>query len=973
MIRTSFKKRATAIAVASCLSFAPWLAEAASLGKITVLSGLGQPLRAEIEISASRAELAGMTARLAGSSAFKEAGIDYASALLDLRFDIGKRSNGTPVVKVSSTKPVNEPFMDMLVELSWPSGPLLKEYTFLLDPPEVAARAAARQAAATDARVVETVRGAGAAPSASGSATATASRAAPEARKTQESGTHLVQQGETLRRIAGETKHDGVTLEQMLVGLYKKNPDAFIGNNVNRLKAGAILSIPDKAAVAAIPAAEARQIYVTQAEDWNAYRQKLASATAQGKASPDAAAPQAAGGKVTARVEEKPTAADQAKDKVKVSSTEMPAKGVTGGKSAVGEEELIAKDKALKEAEDRLALLEKNVIELQKLVDMKTQRLAELQQQASGQKDETKPPVAPAEPPKAVEAPKEPAPVAAEPAKPVEESKPAEPPKVVEAPKPAAPVEPPKPAPVAPPAPEPGLLDDPLPLIGGGGILALLAGYFLLRRRRSEPEPDFTTAIPAPSSLGPNSVFRMTGGQSVDTGNVPLQTGDFSQTGPGTIDTDEVDPVAEADVYMAYGRDAQAEEILIEALRKDPHRTAIHVKLLEIYSNRKSVKQFDTLASELYAQTGGVGDEWEKAAALGAALDPENPLYTTGRGTPAVAGDVVAPTPGAVVDAKSTVVLPGELGQMAAAAAVGAAALVAEQPTLEPIAIPVESAEGDMAQTVVSNIDDNALNFDLGGAGPAFAPEVTQVGDVVNEMEMPQIEAIDFDLGGIPQEALTATETNPLVLPTDTLVMSATDSETNFTETIIGLEAPAGLQEESSEADAGTIDFELGDIAPDTQTLVNPSVLHEATSGELGTATIVNSLDSMESVQGEPTVTAGTAGLSINSDSRDEEYNVNLSESVFIGNPMPAPEFDMTSINLDLGATQVAGLTHVMSTENSAADLGADDVGTKLALAKAYEEMGDHDQARELLQEVIDEGSGDLVDQAREIIGRLRG
>jgi len=312
---------------------------------------------------------------------------------------------------------------------------------------------------------------------------------------------------------------------------------------------------------------------------------------------------------------------------------------------------------------------------------------------------------------------------------------------------------------------------------------------------------------------------------------------------------------------------------------------------------------------------------------------------------------VVAPTPGAVVDAKSTVVLPGELGQMAAAAAaaVGAAALVAEQPTLEPIAIPVESAEGDMAQTVVSNIDDNALNFDLGGAGPAFAPEVTQIGNVVDEMEMPQIEAIDFDLGGIPQEALAATETTPQVLPTDTLVMGATDGESNFTETFIGLEAPAGMQEGSLGADAGTIDFELGDIAPDTQTLVNPAVLHEAASGELGTATIVNS------------------------DSRDAEYNVNLSESVFIGDPLPVPEFDMTSINLDLGATQVAGLTHDVSTEDSAADLGADDVGTKLALAKAYEEMGDHDQAREMLQEVIAEGSGDLVDQAREIIGRLRG
>jgi pilus assembly protein FimV len=495
------------------------------------------------------------------------------------------------------------------------------------------------------------------------------------------------------------------------------------------------------------------------------------------------------------------------------------------------------------------------------------------------------------------------------------------------------------------------LLDDSLPLIGGGGILALLAGYFLLRRRRSEPEPDFTTAVPAPSSLGPNSVFRMTGGQSVDTGNVPLQTGEFSQTGPGTIDTDEVDPVPEADVYMAYGRDAQAEEILIEALRKDPHRTAIHVKLLEIYSNRKSVKQFDTLASELYAQTGGVGDEWEKAAALGAALDPENPLYTAGRGTSAAVDEAAAPAPGAVVDTKSTVVLPGELGQMAAAAAVGtAAALVAEQPTLEAASIPVEAAvEGDFAQTVVNSVDENSLDFDLGTAGQAFVPEVTQVGNVVEEMEMPQIEAIDFDLGGIPQEALAATETNPQVLPTDTLVTSATDSENNFTETYIGFEAPAGLQEGATEGEAGVIDFDLRNIAPDTQTLVNPAALHEATSGELGTATVVNS------------------------DFRDADYNVNLSEAVFIGNPMPSPEFDMTSINLDLGATQVAGLTNVTSTEHFAADQGADDVGTKLALAKAYEEMGDHDQARELLQEVVAEGSGDLVDQAREIIGRLRG
>ncbi|MBS1171771.1 MAG: fimV, partial [Proteobacteria bacterium] len=116
------------------------------------------------------------------------------------------------------------------------------------------------------------------------------------------------------------------------------------------------------------------------------------------------------------------------------------------------------------------------------------------------------------------------------------------------------------------------------------------------------------------------------------------------------IDADEgVDPVAEADVYMAYGRDAQAEEILLDALKNEPTRHAIHVKLMEIYAQRKSLKQFENHASELYAQTGGVGADWEKAAAMGRKLDPANPLYggkpaaePVAAATPAVASPVGA-------------------------------------------------------------------------------------------------------------------------------------------------------------------------------------------------------------------------------------------------------------------------------------------------------------------------------------------
>jgi pilus assembly protein FimV len=637
----------------------------------------------------------------------------------------------------------------------------------------------------------------------------------------------------------------------------------------------------------------------------------------------------------------------------------MAATGTAGGGAAAAvEEDLIAKDKALKEAQDRLGVLEKNVVELQKLVDMKTQRLAELQQQASGKKEEVKPATS-AEPPKPVEPPKvaEPASVVEAP-KAAEPSKPAEPPKVAEVVKPVEPqkapeVKPPEVPKQAAVAPAPESDFDPLPLIGGG-LLALLAGYFLFRRRRTEPEPAFTAAVPGPSSLGPNSVFRMTGGQSVDTGNVPLQTGDFSQTGPGTIDTDEVDPVAEADVYMAYGRDAQAEEILIEALRKDPHRTAIHAKLLEIYANRKSVKQFDTLASELYAQTGGVGPEWEKVAVMGAALDSENPLYSGGRSAaPSEAESAAAAAP--VDGARATMVLPGTLGAMAATAAEQFAV-----PELPADVVPETSALGseeiDFSRTVVSN-DVDALDFDLGNPELPLEQVSMQSPEVVESL--PEIEAIDFDRGASSPEPFAATEVNPQLPATETLVMGSAAVDNDFSETFIGFEPTMVQQGDLAQSEVGLIDFELDAGVSSAETIVNPAVVHQAMNGELSV------IDDM-------------AGMTVDFDADATDFNVKLNESVFIGQPMPVPEFDMTSINLDLGAdmsapTQVVDLSGNFGGDAIQGGQANEEVGTKLALAKAYEEMGDHAQARELLEEVMAEGSGDLVEQAREIIGRLRG
>ena len=140
-------------------------------------------------------------------------------------------------------------------------------------------------------------------------------------------------------------------------------------------------------------------------------------------------------------------------------------------------------------------------------------------------------------------------------------------------------------------------------------------------------------------------------------------------------------------MYMAYGRDAQAEEILLDALKTDPTRTAIHVKLLEIYAGRKNNKQFETLASDLYAQTGGVGGDWEKAAAMGLKLDPANPLYGGGGAAAdkqSIHTDTTIIVPAGEKQLRDTWTMPGELSQIAEAVEKGAATVILEKPSRPP-------------------------------------------------------------------------------------------------------------------------------------------------------------------------------------------------------------------------------------------------------------------------------------------------
>lgn len=1040
---TKLRTSAMAAAVTVALSCLPGLANAAGLGRLTVYSGLGQPLRAEIELTASREELAGMAARLAPPDAFRQAGVDYASTLLGLRFAVDKRPDGKNVVRLSSDRPISDPYVDLLLELNWPSGRLVREYTFLLDPPEVAAKAApsvatveAKIPAGSRPQVAEEQPAEASAPAAPATTAKAAAPVATPASKRVVRGkaepvkagattpaepvkaagdgakvvaTRPVKAGDNLRKIAEETRPEGVSLEQMLVGLFRANQDAFAGGNMNRLRTGAIIGVPDQETLAAIPQEQAKKVFIAQAQDWNNYRRKLAAAAADAPAR-DESAGQTAAGRVTAKVEDKAKPASEAKDQVKVAKTE-PGKA---GKGAL-EEDLIAKDKALNEANQRLATLEKNVAELQKLLALKSQNLADLQKQATAKPEEKKPepaktpeikpePKPDVKPEAKVEAKPDTPPAAAEsadkPAQPASEAT-AEAPKPVEPPKPVPP--PPPPPVVAEPSMVDSLLSDPLPVAGLGGIVALLLGWLFYKRRRAAAETvasDIETPPLMPSMPKPDSQPPAATGEAVKT---PLT--DFSQAGPGTIDTDEVDLVAEADVYIAYGRDAQAEEILLEAQQKDPTRVAIPAKLLEIYAKRQDNASYEAVARVLQSLTGGIGTEWDKAVQQGAVLDPANPLYA--------AAEHSAEEPAFDADATLLDSAPE------ASASDDLVSLDFDLPAApaEP-ATPAEEPPAADQLPVASPLDGAVLDFDLDAAvaAPATPAESAAEPDIPASDDAHALD-FDFELPGAAAEGEPASAPQPESVPAAAEADSGNimDFDFDLAGSAAATEAPAASDDSAAIDSGASLDFKLPDLdLPDApaSTVKTADVAEETVAAS--SAPLADFDFDLPGSTAAPEIESAVA-----------EDAIELPELAATSTPAdeaePAlPSFDLSSINLDLDApdtdvssavapealpdiepvaeavtatpvSAAAGedidladlaafeLPDMDAMSDATADLPAvsadepvnQDVETKLDLAKAYEEMGDQEGARELLEEVLGEGSPAQQDVARALLARM--
>jgi pilus assembly protein FimV len=326
------------------------------------------------------------------------------------------------------------------------------------------------------------------------------------------------------------------------------------------------------------------------------------------------------------------------------------------------------------------------------------------------------------------------------------------------------------------------------------GLLVIVGGAigFVYMRRRRKSIAEFEESILASegmTALEGSTTTDTAGARAAPSGDTSFLS-DFSQGGMGTVHTDEVDPIAEAEVYLAYGRDETAEEILKDAIVKNPKREEIKVKLLEIYHQRNDVNAFETLAEEYYAQQGGrPGKLWPKVEEMGRKLNPNNPMFRGGAPGKAVAAAAAAAT--AFTSTLSDV------------QPIGARAHVAEEPATQPPSMLDFNMGGEAPQT--AQAETTAFDFDLGaataeaeggGTSIEFEPAKSAPAPAAPSFESmdlgsPADTGIAFDLGG----AATAEEAPAAEAPA---ASSDTSLNWDFEAGGAAAEAPAAAGAESA-------------------------------------------------------------------------------------------------------------------------------------------------------------------------------
>jgi pilus assembly protein FimV len=586
------RKLVLAIAAASALSSG--MAHALGLGELTLKSTLNQPLVAEIELlDVKDLTAAEVVPSLASPEEFAKAGVDRQAFLNDLTFTPVLNAGGKSILRVTSSKPLSEPMVKFLVQVMWPNGRLLRDYSVLLDPSKFSPQTAEAAAQPAPTQVVT----------------------APVTGASQPSQ-HTTTPRDTLWEIAAKARNGG-SIQQTMLAIQALNPDAFIDGNINRLKTGQVLRLPDQAQSTSVPQPKAIAEVAAQNTAWRQGRRYVAK-PGSGQQQLDA----------TRRARAEGAPAQTAADKLSLVSAESGkarGKGAAGdakalnNKLAVTKESLDTTRRDNAELKSRISDLQSQMDKLQRLIELKNNQLAKLQ--AEGATDTPAAATAPA-----MSAELAPAPAAA----------PA--PVVPAAPATAAAPET-VPAPVAQPIePTPAaandkqfndLLTNPwlLGLAGGGAVVVLLLLLLLARRRKAQQEAEkhlrmaraLAEEQPFSSDLDlPESSFE---GLEVPPPSVKLATAPTPTPAPAPatviapvvvtppIAAPLVAPAADrsddvlgkAQSHIAAGRLNQAAALLEEGVKLEPQRSDLRLKLMEVYGQQGDRDAFVTQERQLVA------------------------------------------------------------------------------------------------------------------------------------------------------------------------------------------------------------------------------------------------------------------------------------------------------------------------------------------------------------------------------------
>ncbi len=985
------------------------------LGDIELNSNLNQPLKAKIELFVvDPDELKQLEVKLADKTAYETSGVEHVHLLNDLIFTVVAVDGDKVVIEVTTEAPVREPFLDFIVEANWAAGRLLREYTLLLDPPiyaqEHTAPIVAAQTIQLSSVKSETASAAASEPeSATNSSTATQS-------SDQFTGNEYgpVKNNENLWSIAERIRTEGSTTEQAMMGLFKANPDAFADNNINNLQAGYVLRVPDASVTQELShskaAKQARQHY----NDWLTQRRLAAVASNQLPGN-------GAGLAARAETSDAQLSSVGSDAQLRLVSPEEGQDGLSGTGSGglsvtdLARVQAAEADIAAQALQTRIQELESKLSQKERLLTLQNDALYELQQQLGGQEDLVEATTEftdadAANDPTTIRSPSE---VAAN----VETAESTA--ETITTPEEGvtsvADVEPESSAVVTAQVDQQSvvaennwmdLLENTNALLIGGAVLLLIGAliwgwvrrrqlvaeeefdaeaYGLLPGELQMPEGDGEIGIMQAETERPESVLSDSriAPEEVESSDIFAED---STAGIDSFETDdaEVDPLAEADVYLAYRRYGQAENRIRSALEQDPESERLQMKLMEIYYSSENQLAFEAEAEAIFARQGGDEAVWSQIVEMGRELCPDHPLFGETKAIDTAELDSLSLDEDIDLDSFDLDHSGADAQSQDDLFAITSDDVSTEMPAgADDHSAPLDSLIDSEVEDL-NGIED--LVVDAGSLDDHVEPlasldEVSITDETLAETDN-EIASLLEGLDSFGEEVPDSPESKNIAdsRVTDELPAGADQSQDHF-EDIPSFDKE-GAQAESqvnSEAELSTdnvVDFDSSEFAHSGRVVHGggrdlPSDLDsKAADAGLDKKNINEGLSSDIAAQAEDTNVDFVAGLDLSGLGGDITSDDFSSESKYLQNdnedssaaadiiPMPGTEV-VDSVSASVGQTDVRS-----------GDLfgGMDAIGTKLDLARAYIEMEDRVGARDILEEVLEEGSDDQKQEAETIM-----